>query len=132
MISGSVIAIADPAVTGKPIISVTVSNASDEQLSIPSQAAVDTGFTGFLTLRPEAITQPGLPFIANQPAELADGAIGHYDVYAGRIVWHDQQRLIPIFSVDSDPLVGMALLWNSRLTMDIVPDGRVTITPLPS
>lgn len=30
----------------------------------------------------------------------------------------------------SDPLVGMALLWNSRLTMDIVPNGTVSIIPL--
>ena len=72
MINGDVIAFGDPAVTGKPIINVTISNATD------------------------------------------------------------QQRLIPIYSMDSDPLAGMALLWNSRLTIDVIPDGMVTISPLPS
>ena len=130
MISGSVIALGDPAVTGRPSISVTVASTSDEQLSVSVSVAVDTGFTGFLTLRSSTIYQLGLPFITNQSAELADGSISHYDVYAGRIFWHGQERLIPIYSVDSDPLVGVAMLWNSRLTMDIVPNGRVSIIPL--
>ena len=132
MVSGSVIAFGEPALTGKPFISVTVASTSDELLSVPVSVAVDTGFTGFLTLRPDAISQLGLLFITNQPAELADGSINHYDVYAGRIVWHGQERIVPIYSVDSDPLVGMALLWNSRLTMDVVPDGVVTIVPMPT
>ena len=132
MVSGSVIAFGEPALTGKPFISVTVASTSDELLSVPVSVAVDTGFTGFLTLRPDAISQLGLLFITNQPAELADGSINHYDVYAGRIVWHGQERIVPIYSVDSDPLVGMALLWNSRLTMDVVPDGVVTIVSMPT
>ncbi len=132
MVSGSVIAFGEPALTGKPFISVTVASTSDELLSVPVSVAVDTGFTGFLTLRPDAISQLGLLFITNQPAELADGSINHYDVYAGRIVWHGQERIVPIYSVDSDPLVGTALLWNSRLTMDVVPDGVVTIVPMPT
>jgi hypothetical protein len=32
--------------------------------------------------------------------------------------------------MDSDPLVGVALLWNSRLIMDVVPDGVVAIVPV--
>ena len=132
MVSGSVIAFGEPALTGKPFISVTVASTSDELLSVPVSVAVDTGFTGFLTLRPDAISQLGLLFITNQPAELADGSINRYDVYAGRIVWHGQERIVPIYSVDSDPLVGMALLWNSRFTMDVVPDGVLTIVPMPT
>ena len=132
MINGAVIALDNPPVTGKPIINVTVSNASDQQRSISLYATVDTGFTGFLTLRPGEIAQLGLSFVTSQPAVLADGAIGNYDVYAGRIAWYGQQRAIPIYSMDSDPLAGMALLWNSRLTIDVISDGMVTITPLPS
>ncbi len=132
MVSGSVIALGEPALTGRPYISVTVANTSDQRLAVPVRVAVDTGFTGFLTLRPDAISQLGLLFITNQPAELADGSVNHYDVYSGRIVWHGQERIVPIYSVDSDPLVGMALLWNSRLAMDVVPDGEVTIVPVPT
>ena len=132
MIDGAVIPLDNPPVTGKPIINLTVSNASDQQHSISFYAIVDTGFTGFLTLGSSTIAQLGLSFITNQPAVLADGTISHYDVYAGRIAWDGQQRVIPIYSVDSDPLAGMALLWNSRLTIDAIPNGMVTITPLTS
>ena len=130
MINGTVIALNGPQLTGKPVIETTVANASGQQRSIPIQATVDTGFTGFLTLPLNTIVQLGLVFITNQPAELADGSVSHYDVYAGRITWHGEERLIPIFSVDSDPLVGMALLWNTRLPGDVVPDGAVTIVPI--
>ena len=122
----------DPAVTGRPFISVTIASTSDEQLSVPVSVAVDTGLTGLLTLPLVTISQLDLLFITNQPAELADGSINHYDVYAGRIFWHGQERIVPIYGVDSDPLVGMALLWNSRLTMDVVPGGVVTIVPMPT
>ena len=130
MINGNVIPLDDPPLTGKPIIDVTVSNASERHRSLPFLATVDTGFTGFLTIRPDTIAQLGLPFITNQPAVLADGSISHCDVHVGSIFWHGRERVIPIYRVDSDPLAGMALLWNSCLTMDIVPNGPVTIVPL--
>ena len=132
MVNGTVIALNDPPITGKPTISIVVASPSVQQRSISFEATVDTGFTGFLTLTPSAIAQLDLPFSTNRPAVLASGAIGHYDVHVGRIGWHGQQRLIPIYKMDSDPLVGMALLWNSRLTIDVIPDGAVTIAPMPS
>ena len=132
MINGSVIPLDDPPLTGKPIIDVSVSNVSEQHHSMPFRATVDTGFTGFLTLTPGAISQLRLPLIINRPAVLADGSVGYYDVYAGSIAWYGQQRVIPIYSVDSDPLAGMALLWNSRLTIEVIPNGAVNITPLTS
>ena len=33
-------------------------------------------------------------------------------------------------SVDSDPLLGMALLWGSRVTLDALNDGEVAIEEL--
>ena len=132
MIRGAVIPLDDPPATGKPIISVTVANASDQQRSISFDTTVDTGFTGFLTLKPGIIAQLGLHFVTNRPAVLADGAIGQYDIYAGLIAWHGQQRVIPIYSVDSDSLVGMAMLWNSRLAIDVIPNSPVTIGAISS
>lgn len=131
-INGSVSALDDPPLTGKPIISIAVASPTEQQPAIPFDATVDTGFTGFLTLQPDAISQLGLPLVINRPAVLADGAIGHYDVHVGRVVWHGEERIVPVYSIDSDPLVGMALLWNSRLTMDFTANGLVTIGPLAS
>lgn len=83
MINGAVITFDDPAVTGKPVISVTIANASDQRRSMSLYATVDTGFTGFLTLRPGEISYLSLSYVPNQPAVLADGSVGYYDVYAG-------------------------------------------------
>ena len=130
MINGNVIALDDPPLTGKPVISIAVVNPSEPQPAILFDATVDTGFTGFLTLRPGVIAQLGLPFLTNQPAVLANGTVSSYDVHAGRVMWRGEERIVPVYSIDSDPLVGMALLWNSRLTIDIVPNGTVSIIPL--
>ncbi len=130
MIYGNVIALDHPPLTGKPVVSITVANPSEPQPAIPFDATVDTGFTGFLTLRPGVIAQLRLPFITNQPAVLANGTVSSYDVHVGRVVWHGGERIVPVYSMDSDPLIGMALLWNSRLTVDIVPNGLVSIVPL--
>lgn len=130
MISGSVFALDDPPLTGKPVVSIAVANPSEPQSVIPFEATVDTGFTGFLTLKPDTIAQLSLPLIINRPAVLANGAIGNYDVHVGRVVWHGGERNVPVYSMNSDPLLGMGLLWNSRLTMDVVPHGLVTIGPL--
>lgn len=132
MITGTVIALNDPPLTGKSIISIAVANPSEQQRAVSLEATIDTGFTGFLTLASDTIAQLRLPLIINRPAVMANGAVGHYDVHAGSIVWGGQGRIIPVYSMDSDPLVGMALLWNSRLTMDVVPDGVVTIVPMPT
>ncbi len=111
--NGSAIALDDPPLTGKPVISIAVASPAEQQPAIPFDATVDTGFTGFLTLKPVAIAQLRLPLIINRPAVLADGAVGYYDVRVGRIAWHGEERIVPIYSMDSDPLVGMALLGTA-------------------
>ena len=130
MISGSVIALDNPPLTGKLIISIAVASLLNQEPGIALDATVDTGFTGFLTLRPSVIAQLGLPYVTNQPAVLADGTLSSYDVHVGRIVWQRAERAVPVYSMDNDPLVGMALLWNSRLTVEVVPNGLVSIVPL--
>ena len=53
------------------------------------------------------------------------------DVYDASIEWDGQVRPILVLEADDVPLIGMALLYGSRLTIDVVDGGAVTIEPLP-
>ena len=94
-------------------------------------AVVDTAFTGYLTLPLDSNRELGLVLRGTQPAVLANGTVGQFSVYAGMVTWNGQERLIVIFESDSDPLIGMAMLWGSRLTVDAQEDGDVVIEGLP-
>jgi len=62
---------------------------------------------------------------------LADGSVTRLDVYVARVIWHGQQKDILISQAAGTPMVGMSLLEGSRLTMDVVDGGNVTIDELP-
>ena len=51
------------------------------------EASIDTGYTGFLILRPATIASLGLTWIAREQGVLADGSIGVFDVYRAAVVW---------------------------------------------
>lgn len=94
-------------------------------------AVIDTGFTGQLVLPPEAVDRLGLPGRGRQRAILADGRTVEVNVYLARVIWHGRERAVQVLATDGGPLVGMALLRGSRLTVDAAPDGPVLIEELP-
>ena len=49
------------------------------------------------------------------------------DTYAARVVWDGEMRMAVVHEADGEPLLGMALLWGNRLTLDVQPDGNVII-----
>jgi clan AA aspartic protease len=94
-------------------------------------ATIDTGFTGFLTLPPNTIAGLGLAPTGTVTARLADGTTIQRPNYKGRIEWEGVHRIIDVMEVEGDPLVGMLLLYDSRLTIDVVAGGDVNVEPLP-
>ena len=86
------------------------------------EAVVDTGFSGFLILSSEVITKLGLTRLGASEAQLGNGEIVQFAVFTANVVWHGRQRVI----------VGMSLLKNSRLTIDVITGGKVSIAPLTS
>lgn len=128
MISGKVHPVRDVTViTGKPRVNLTVSNILDPERTLAITAVVDTGNTVHLTLQSDHIRQLALPLWTERRAALADGSVGRFPVYVGAILWDGQNRIIPIFESDSEPLLGMAMLWGSRLVIDAWEDGDVAI-----
>jgi clan AA aspartic protease len=111
------------------VLKLTVYRADGQTQEI--DAAIDTGFNDFLTLRPEQIAEFGLNRRAFIRASLGDGSIVSLPVYSAIVLWHGQSRAVDVLETDNDPLIGMALLYGSRLLLDVIDGGAVTISPLP-
>ncbi len=94
------------------------------------EVVIDTGFTGYLTLPPQSISQLGLPSVGQRTFELANGELFDFQVYLGSVSWHGRPSDVLVLQSDSDPLLGMALLWGSRVTLDALSDGEVAIEAL--
>lgn len=97
---------------------------------VPVQAVLDTGFTEYLALPAAIVRQLGWPKIYTDRMMLADRSIVVFDVFDGVIDWHGQDRAIEVHA-GGDVLIGMSLLYGSRLTVDVVDGGPLTIESLP-
>ena len=96
----------------------------------PLEVILDTGFTGYLSLPRESINQLGLSSVGQRTFELANGELFEFQVYLGSVSWHGRPSDVLILESDSVPLLGMTLLWGSRVTMDALDGGEVTIEEL--
>ena len=96
------------------------------------EAILDTGFTGYLTMPTESIDQLGLLSVGQRTFELANGDLFEFEAYLAAVLWHGRPRDVLVLKSDSAPLLGMTLLWESRITIDALVDGEVTIEELSS
>ena len=96
-----------------------------------TEAIIDTGFTGFLTLPPARVTALGLPWLSRQPGILADGSVDIFDVYVATVMWDGQPRTVEVEAANTEPLVGMSLLDRHSLRIDVLRGGVVTVIALP-
>jgi predicted aspartyl protease len=122
MISGHVLAGRYATV---PIV-VQGTQGQDETLD----AIIDTGFTGFLTLPLPQIAKLGFPYQGLIDAQLGNGSAAEFDMFAGAVLWDGQRREGIVLAVDGTPLIGMALLRGSRVCLDVIDNGPVTIERL--
>jgi clan AA aspartic protease len=111
------------------IVSLLVQDAGGQPHQI--EAVVDTGFNGFLTLPPSLIASLGLAWLSRQEGELADGSIQLFDVFAATVVWDGRSRTIEVEATDGSSLLGMSLMKDHQLWIQVIDGGSVTISPLP-
>lgn len=109
-------------------ISLVVSNTNRQTQLIG--AVIDTGYTGFLSLPREIIVTLNLPWTGIDRGTLGDGSEVTFEVYAATIIWDGQYRNIPVNEAETDPLVGMSLLYGYDLYIRAVEGGNVTIKPI--
>lgn len=95
------------------------------------EGVLDTGFNGSLTLSPAVIRSLGLRWRTRGLVMLANGREDHCDIYATTVIWDGRPRNILVEAADTDPLIGMALLYGHTLHMQVVEGGSVVIEPLP-
>jgi clan AA aspartic protease len=93
-------------------------------------AVIDTGFTGFLTLPYEMIAALSLSWVGSDRGTLGDGSETTFEVYEATIIWDGQFRSIPVNAAETDPLVGMSLLYGYNLQIQAIEGGIVRIEAL--
>ena len=95
------------------------------------EAVIDTGFTEELMLPSDLIERLGLPQIGELRITLGDGNATDVGLYLAIVEWQDEKRIVQVLRTEGKPLIGMSLLYGNRLTLEVVPDGEVTIESLP-
>ena len=110
---------------GEAVISLAVSGPQGETREI--EAVIDTGYAGYLTLPSAVIAALGLSSIGLSYLTLADGSELPSDVCPAMVDWDGQARTIVVDTLESEALVGMALLEGYDLNIRIAVGGRVTI-----
>jgi clan AA aspartic protease len=106
-------------------ISLVIVNESRQTKMIT--AVIDTGYTGFLSLPSEIITELNLSWTGIDRGTLGDGSEVTFEVYAAKVIWDGEYRDIPINEAETDPLIGMSLLYGYDLHIQAVAGGSVTI-----
>jgi clan AA aspartic protease len=109
-------------------ISIVISNENHQTRLI--NAVIDTGYTGFLSLPSEIINSLNLPWTGIDRGTLGDGSEVTFEVYAAKVIWDGKYRYIPVNEAETDPLVGMSLLYGYDIRIRVVEGGSVTIEPV--
>ena len=117
-------------VTGEQQALVSVDIVDSNGLLQPIEVILDTGFTGYLTLPTDSIQELGLPSVGRRTFELANGELFEFEAFLAAVSWHGRLRDALVLQSNSAPLLGMTLLWGSRVTVDALADGQVTIEEL--
>jgi len=90
-------------------------------------AVIDTGYTGFISLPSEIIVALNLPWAGVDRGTLGDGSEATFEVYAATVIWDGEYKNIPVNSAETEPLVGMSLLYGYDLRIQAVEGGTVII-----
>ena len=109
-------------------LTIVVGNSNQQLQAI--ETVIDTGFTGFLSLPSAIISTLNLPWSASDVATLGDGSETLFDLYTAVVIWDGQYRDIYIAESETEPLLGMAMLYGYRLQVDAVEGGIVKIEAL--
>jgi clan AA aspartic protease len=90
-------------------------------------ALIDTGFTGFLSLPLSIIESLELPWIFSDSVTLGDGSEVIFQMHRAIVIWDGQFKVVDVAASESEPLLGMSLLYGFKLQIEAVERGIVTI-----
>lgn len=95
------------------------------------EAVIDTGFTDYLSLPLSVITSLRLAYSQTDKVYLADGSEIAVDQYEVSVVWDGSRRDILVHCLEGSALIGMSLLYDHLLAVQVVDGGSVSINPFP-
>ena len=107
------------------IVRLTLLDSSGQTREI--DAVIDTGYNGFLTLPPALVAELQLRRLGQKSLVLANGSRDVFDTFGVTALWDGQSRFVDVDEADATPLVGMAMLDNHDLSIQIRDGGRVVI-----
>ena len=76
------------------------------------------------------ITDIGLPWHYRDIGTLGDGSEFVFEIYKAAVIGDGQNQIVDVAASDSDPLVGMSLLYGYKVQIEAVEGGTVTIKAL--
>jgi clan AA aspartic protease len=98
---------------------------------VQADAVIDTGFTGALSIPPSIITSLKLVTAMKNNLVLADGTVRSFDYYAVQVFWNGTWKQVLASALGDDTLIGMTLLADHALMIEVKPSGSVVIDKLP-
>lgn len=119
MISGHVTS------TPEAVVRLSVRGPAGDEAGI--DAVIDTGFTDHRTLHPALIAQLGLLKMDTLECEMADGRVVAMESFLAIVLWDGTPRDVLVLASVSQSLLGMSLLYGSRVSMDVTSGGEVLI-----
>ena len=93
-------------------------------------AIIDTGFSGHLTLPLAIIKALGLDHLGQGRALVGDGSIQVFDLYEAALIWDEESLIIDIARAETEPLLGISLVYGHDLRIQAIEGGKVTIEKL--
>ena len=84
-----------------------------------------------MSLPTAIITELKLPWSYRDRGTLGDGSETLFDIYDAMVIWDGGYREIEVNAAETDPLIGMSLLFGYRLQIDAIQGGLVDISALP-
>ena len=112
-----------------PVIPLQLTN--DYGIRLQIEAVIDTGFTEFLTLPLAVVQQLQLAQVGRVRVLLSGNLPVDVPVYMVHVLWHGQERLVSVQQAEGDPLVGMQMLVESKVTLHVRYGGAVEVEPGP-
>jgi clan AA aspartic protease len=92
---------------------------------------IDTGFNGYLTLPPQAVSAMNLLLYSTTGVRLADGSEALLLIHLATIVWDNIEKVVPILASGYKPLLGTALMESYHLEIDFEDNGLVSLEKIP-
>jgi clan AA aspartic protease len=114
--------------TAEAVVPLRVRGPAGDEAGI--EAVIDTGFTDYLTLPPVQIAQLGLLKMDALECEMADGRVVAMESFLAVVLWDGTPRDVLVLAAVGQPLLGMSLLYSSRVSIDVVSGGEVVIHKL--